>query len=199
MRVHSHNDRGMKLSAWAKREGIHYQTAWRWFHEGILPVDAVQLDSGTILVEEPLQPPASGVAFYARVSGSDQKADLERQLARLVVFATAKKLSVTKTVSEIGSGLNGKRSKLRQLLRDPTIGTIVVEHRERLARFGTEFLQAALAASGRKVLLVDEGELEDDLVQDMLDVLTSFCARLYGRRSAKNRAIRALEATKVAK
>jgi predicted site-specific integrase-resolvase len=112
----------------------------------------------------------------------------------LVQFATRKKLSVTKTVSEVGSGLNGKRTKLLRLLRDPTVGTIVVEHRERLARFGTEFLEATLSASGREVMVVEEGELEDDLVQDMVDVLTSFCARLYGRRSAKNRAKRALKA-----
>ena len=80
------------------------------------------------------------------------------------------------------------------MLRDPNIGTIVVEHRERLARFGTEFLESALSVSGRKVAVIEDGELKDDLVQDMVDVLTSFCARLYGRRSAKNRAKRALEA-----
>ncbi len=60
-------------------------------------------------------------------------------------------------------------------------------------RFGFEFLEAALAAQGRKLVVVDKGELEDNLVQDMIEVLTSFCARLYGRRSAKNKAKRALE------
>lgn len=159
-----------------------------------MPVDAVQLKTGTILVEDEAKPRATGVALYARVSSSEQKSDLERQLARLVEFATKKKLSVTKTVSEVGSGLNGKRTKLLRLLQDASIGTIVVEHRERLARFGTEFLEASLSVSGRKVVLIEDGELKDDLVQDMLDVLTSFCARLYGRRSAKNRAKRALEA-----
>ena len=90
---------------------------------------------------------------------------------------------MTKTVSEIGSGLNGKRTKLLRLLRDATIGTILVEHRERLARFGTEFL--ALSVSGRKLVLIEDGELKYGLVQDMVDVLTSFCARLYGRRSSE--------------
>jgi predicted site-specific integrase-resolvase len=184
----------MKLSEWAKQEGIHYTTAHRWFHEGVLPVDAIQLETGTILVQDEPKRAGAGVALYARVSSSDQKADLDRQLARLVQFATRKKLSVTKTVSEVGSGLNGKRTKLLRLLRDPTVGTIVVEHRERLARFGTEFIEATLSASGREVMVVEDGELEDDLVQDMVDVLTSLCARLYGRRSAKNRAKRALKA-----
>src|SRR5262244_1636893 len=72
--------------------------------------------------------------------------------------------------------------------------TIVVEHRDRLARFGSESIAAALAACGRKLVVVDETEMKDDLVQDMVDVLTWFCARLYGRRAAKNRAAKALAA-----
>ena len=184
----------MKLSEWAKRQGVHYQTAWRWFQQGVLPANAVQLPTGTILVEEQAEGPPGGVALYARVSGSDQKPDLNRQIARLVEFATKKKLLVTRTAKEVGSGLNGKRTKLLGLLGDPTIGTIVIEHRERLTRFGVEMVEAAMAASGRRLLVAEPGELRDDLVQDMVDVLTSFCARLYGRRSAKNRAKRALEA-----
>ena len=73
---------------------------------------------------------------------------------------------------------------------------IVVEHRDRLARFGTEHLAAVLAAQGRRNVVVDEGETDDDLVRDMIEVLTSMCARLYGRRGARNRALRALTAAK---
>lgn len=60
-------------------------------------------------------------------------------------------------------------------------------------RFGCEYVESALAAQGRRILVIDETELKDDLVQDMIDVLTSFCARLYGRRSAKNKAQKAVE------
>ncbi|MGH9001973.1 MAG: IS607 family transposase, partial [Acidimicrobiia bacterium] len=67
-----------------------------------------------------------------------------------------------------------------------------VEHRDRLARFGVEHLEAALSAQGRRVVVVDEGEVDDDLVRDMTEVLTSLCARLYGRRGARNRAEKAL-------
>jgi putative resolvase len=81
-----------------------------------------------------------------------------------------------------------------RLLADPSVHTIVVEHRDRLARFGAEYIEAAMSASGRKVVVVDQTEMKDDLVQDMVDVLTSFCARLYGRRAAKNRAAKALAA-----
>jgi predicted site-specific integrase-resolvase len=80
------------------------------------------------------------------------------------------------------------------LLKDPTITAVVVEHRERLARFGSEYIEAALAASGRRLFVMEEGELKDDLVEDMVSVLTSFCARRYGRRSAANRAKRAMKA-----
>jgi putative resolvase len=99
-------------------------------------------------------------------------------------------------VREVGSGLNGRRPRLARLLADPQVTTIVVEHRDRLARFGVEQLQAALSAHGRRVLVADVGEATDDLVRDMVEVLTSFCARLYGRRGARNRAMRALTAAK---
>ena len=129
-----------------------------------------------------------GDPLYARVSSHDQKADLERQLGRLVAWAGLRELAVTQVVTEVGSGLNGTRPKLRRLLADPKVSTIVVEHRDRLARFGVEYLEASLSAAGRTLLVVEDGELEDDLVRDMTEVLTSFCARLYGRRSAKRRA-----------
>jgi putative resolvase len=97
-------------------------------------------------------------------------------------------------VAEVGSGLNGKRRKLLRALRDPAVGLIVVEHRDRLSRFGFDLVEAALLASSRRVAVLEQGEVADDLVRDVLEVLTSLCARLYGRRSAKNRAKRALEA-----
>jgi putative resolvase len=119
---------------------------------------------------------------------------LERQLGRLAEYASRERLMVIRSVSEIGSGLNGHRAKIMRLLSDPAVQTIVVEHRDRLARFGSEYIEAALAACGRKLVVVDETEMKDDLVEDMIDVLTWFCARLYGRRGAKNRAAKALAA-----
>jgi predicted site-specific integrase-resolvase len=101
---------------------------------------------------------------------------------------------VSKVVQEIASGLNDHRPKLAQLLTDPTIGTIVVEHRDRFCRFGSEYVQAALAAQGRELVVVDSAEVDEDLVRDMTEILTSMCARLYGKRAAENRAKRALAA-----
>jgi putative resolvase len=127
-----------------------------------------------------------------------QRAGLDRQVARVTEWVTGQGLAVTEVVREVGSGLNGKRPKPRRILSDPAATVIVVEHRDRLARFGVEHLDAALAAQGRRVLVADPGETADDLVRDMIEVLTSMCARLYGRRGARNRALRAVTAAKTA-
>jgi putative resolvase len=185
----------MKLSEWAERQGIHYMTAWRWWKAGRLPVPAYQTPSGSIMVELPDSRPGR-VVLYARVSSHDQRLDLDRQIARVGRWATQEGLTVTEIVAEVGVGLNGNRAKLRRLLADPHATTIVVEHRDRLARFGVEYLAAALAAQGRRIVAVDADETTDDLVGDLVEVLTSLCARLYGRRGARNRAMRALTATK---
>ena len=184
----------MKLSEWARKQGINYRTAWRWFKTGQLPVTAVQTATGTILVQEAETAAEKSVALYARVSSSDQKGDAQRQLGRLVKYASENGLQVSKTVTEIGSGLNGRRGKLKRLLSDASVSVIVVEHRDRLMRFGAQYVEAALVASGRELIVVDAGELKDDLVQDMRDVLRSFGARLYGRRSAKHKAKQAMAA-----
>ena len=137
---------------------------------------------------------AARSVVYARVSAADQRADLARQVDRLAGEVTARGLSVDEVVREVGSGMTGRRPKLRRVLSDPTAMTVVVEHRDRLARFGVEHLEAALAAQGRRLLVVEEAEtaydlVADDLVRDMVEVLTSFCARLHGRRGARDRAL----------
>jgi predicted site-specific integrase-resolvase len=137
---------------------------------------------------------AGQVAVYARVSSADQRADLDRQVARVTTWAGGQHLAVSRVVTEVGSALNGRRKKFLALLRDPQVSTIVVEHRDRFARFGAEYVEAALAAQGRRLLVVDPSEVDDDLVRDVTEILTSLCTRLYGRRAAANRASRAVAA-----
>ena len=134
------------------------------------------------------------VAIYARVSSHDQKEDLQRQIERLRDFCMAKGMVIEKEISEIGSGLNGSRKKLLSLLSDKTIDTIVVEHADRLARFGVDYIEAGLSCSGKKIIIINKTEMKDDLMQDFVDVVTSMCARIYGKRSAKNKAQKALKA-----
>ncbi|WP_070896094.1 IS607-like element IS1535 family transposase [Mycobacterium tuberculosis] len=187
----------MNLAAWAESVGVNRHTAYRWFREGTLPVPAERVGR-LILVKTAASASAAaaGVVLYARVSSHDRRSDLDRQVARLTAWATERDLGVGQVVCEVGSGLNGKRPKLRRILSDPDARVIVVEHRDRLARFGVEHLEAALSAQGRRIVVADPGETTDDLVCDMIEVLTGMCARLYGRRGARNRAMRAVTEAK---
>ena len=167
--------------------GVHYDTAYHWWRNGLLPVPAEQLPSGTIIVHA--EPAVSGdCVVYARVSSRDQAESLDLQVARVTRWATE---NGHRVVTEVGSALNANRAKFKRLLSDPP-ATIVVEHRDRLMCFGSECVESALAAQGRRVVVVDSAEVEDDLVRDMTEVLTSLCVRVYGRRGAKARAAAAM-------
>jgi putative resolvase len=159
-----------------------------------LPVPAVRVNQRTVLVnpDAAVMQTRDGVGLYARVSSVDQRDDLDRQAARLTRWAAEAGLPVVRVEAEVGSGMNGRRAKVRRLLADPNVSVVVVEHRDRLGRMNTELVEAALSANGRRLVVVDDGEVDDDLVRDMVEVLTSFCARLYGKRSARNRAEKAL-------
>jgi len=184
----------VNLKEWAVANGVHPVTAYRWFREGKLPVPATRV-GGLILIDQPTATPPTGVSVvYARVSSADQRQDLERQVARVTTWATERNLSVDRVVTEVGPALNGRRKKLLALLGDPEVTTVVVEHRDRFARFGAEYVEAVLSASGRRLLVVDPAEVDDDLVRDVTEILTSLCARLYGRRAAANRAARGVAA-----
>jgi putative resolvase len=177
----------MKLSDYAKQVGITYKTAWQWWKAGQL--DAYQLPTGTIIVREP-QTVASGVALYARVSSADQKDDAVRQMQRLRDYAAARGYQVVVEVIEIASGLNDERPKLKKLLTDARIGVLVVEHRDRLTRFGYGYIATLLAQQGRRVEAIYPSDTGDGLVDDFVAVITNMAARLYGRRNSKRRAER---------
>ena len=190
-----------KISTWAKENGVHYRTAMAWLHEGTFPGKVERTPGGHYRVVEDDSADdneTARVVLYGRVSSSDQRADLARQVDRLRAFAAGRGLAEVEIVEEVGSGLNGHRRKLIKLLADPTVTTILVEHRDRLARFGVEYLEATLSAQGRSIVVAEAGEQKMDLVQDFIDVVTSMCARIYGRRAAKNRAKRAIAAAEEA-
>ena len=190
----------MRIREWAEREGFHPQTVWRWCREGKMPVPFERTATGAVIVHDPKYENATPTTAagrtvcYARVSRADQKNDLQRQGDRLKAFALNMGVDAPEVVTEIGSGVDDKRRKLNQLLADPTVTTIIVEHRDRLARMNVGLVESVLEASGRRLVVVDDAERDDDLTCDMSEVLTLFCARLYDRKSAKRRAEQALEA-----
>ena len=187
--------RRISLTAWGRLYGFDKSTTSRLHLTGKLPPElrVEQLPNGRYYVVVP--PESDGrCVVYARVSSNDQKDDLDRQVGRVVEWAIQQGHRPGEVVREIGSGLNGNRWRLRRLVADHTVKTIVVEHRDRLCRFGFEYLESALAGRGARIFVVDDSEVDDDLVRDVTEVMTSLCARLYGRRSARRRAEKAMEA-----
>ncbi|WP_192756341.1 IS607 family transposase [Actinopolymorpha pittospori] len=187
----------MNLTDWARAQGIAPRTAYRWFPEGTLPVPAERVGPRMILVniDANTSPSMSGgVGLYARVCSHGQRSDLDRQTARLSVWAGKAGHEVVRVESEIGSGVDGCRPRAKRLLADPKVTTVVVEHKDRLGCMNVELIGASLSATGHRLVVLDDGEVEEDLVRDFVEVLTLLCAGLYGRGSAKDRARRALEA-----
>jgi putative resolvase len=148
----------------------------------------VRVNQRTVLIspDAPTGPAAAAYGLYARVSSHDKREDLDRQVARLTTWAADAGGRVVRVEAEVGSGMNGSRAKVRRAAGGPEGDRVVVEHRDRLGRMNTEVVESALSAHGRRLVVLDDGEVADDLVRDMVEVLTSFCARLYGRRSARD-------------
>ena len=189
----------MKLKDYARQQGVSYRTAWRWWKAGKLP--GHQMDTGTILIEPDAVAPSGvtqHVAVYVRVSSAENKGNLESQAERLAAYCAARGYQVAKVVKEVGSGINDARPKLLALLEDQSVSLIVVEHKDRLTRFGFRYLDTLLRAQGRAIEVVNQAENgTEDLLADLTAIVYSFCARLYGQRQAKRKAeviVRELEA-----
>jgi len=178
----------MKLSQYAKQQGISYSTALRWWHQGV--IRGYQAPSGTIIVEAEAKPHTreDRVAIYARVSSAEQRENLERQVERLVQYCTVRGYQVTQIVKEIASGVTDSRPKLLALLKDHQTTRIVVEHKDRLTRFGFRYLETLLELQGRTIEVVNVAENDkEDLIADLVAIVYSFTARLYGQRRAKRK------------
>jgi predicted site-specific integrase-resolvase len=122
------------------------------------------------------------------VSSAEHRANLDRQAERLVAYASARGYQVSQVVKEIGSGVNESRPKFLALLADPTIGKIVIEHKDRGTRFGFRYIETLLGTTGREIEVVNTAENStEDLLSDLTSIIYSFCARLYGQRRAKRK------------
>ena len=177
----------MRLSDYAKQVGVSYRTAWRWYKSG--KISGYQLDTGTIIVTElDHSPLPEKIVIYARVASAGNKHQLDTQAERLVRYCEANGYQIHAIYKEIGSGLNDSRRQLSKMLNDATITRIVVEHKDRLTRFGFNDIELLLTQRGciiEVVNLADDGK--EDLVEDLVSIIYSFCARLYGKRRAKRK------------
>jgi putative resolvase len=170
----------MKLSDYAKSIGVSYKTAWRMWQRGEL--NAEQLPSGTVIVK--LNNSINkGVIIYARVSSSENRANLDSQAQRLESYCTAKGYQIKRIVKEVGSGVNDNRKKLIAELTKDDYSLIVVEHKDRLTRVGFNYIKVLLNQLNKDIEVVNLAvERTDDLMQDFVSIITSFCARLYSIR-----------------
>ena len=119
---------------------------------------------------------------------AEQKEDLERQMQRLKDYAASKGYQVTKMVSELASGLNDRRPKLMKVLTDASVGIVVIEHRDRLTRFGFNYIEQLMQMQGRRLEVLFPNDTDTDLEDDFIAVITSMASRISGRRTSQRRA-----------
>jgi putative resolvase len=178
----------MKLSKWAKNKGIQYGTALKWFHQGKIE-GAYQIDTGTILVEDSLNSKKINKVFiYSRVSSTNRRKELNYQIDRISQFANSRGYTIDKIYKEVASGMNDNRTQLWNMINE-TPTHIIIENKDRLTRFGFNYLEKLLNKLGCEVIVMNKDrEDETDLMKDLVSIITSFCCRLYGLRRGQNKA-----------
>lgn len=174
------------LKDYAHEHGIKYRAAWNRFKLGKIP-QATQDEFGKILLPENESKP-SYVVCYARVSSSENKKNLDAQAKRLTDYCAAKGYIVNEIIKECASGLNDKRPKLERILKNRNVTRIIVEHRDRLSRFGFHYLEILAEHKQCEIEVINQADNgRDDLMQDFVSIITSFTARLYGLRRSKRK------------
>lgn len=185
----------IKASEYAKKISLNVRTVYRYYHNGKIK-GYQDKETGTIFILNPFKNEnnednlKNKVVLYARVSSSENKTNLESQLEKLRLFASAKGYQIVKEIKDIGSGLNDNRSKLNELFEKElnNFEILLVEHKDRLTRFGFNYIDILLKSHNKKIEvinLVDNNK--EELIQDFVSVITSFCARIYSQRISKRK------------
>lgn len=179
-----------KLSQYAKENSVTYRTAFNHFKRGLIS-GAYQLPTGTIVIpdyKENNYNKQEYVVTYARVSSSENKSNLDKQSERLSDFCSAKGWIIKENIKEIGSGINDNRKKLSKVLKEGKATKIVVEHKDRLTRFGFNYIKELCHKFNCDIIIINEAqEAKEDVIQDFVSIITSFCAKIYGQRRNKRR------------
>ena len=184
----------IKLSDYAKLYGYRYQTVWNKFKEGKIP-GAFKNEYGSVYVNIDEDNDLTGkVTIYARVYSSENKANLDKQVERLTQYAIMRGYNIVQTVTEIGSGINDKRPKLEKLLRSSGYSKIIVEHKDRLTRFGFNYIETLLSTKGISIEIVNPSvNDESNLMEDLVSIIYSFSARIYGLRRSTRKTEKIIE------
>jgi len=181
--------RYIKLCDYAKNHSVTYRTAWNRFNAGKIPNSFKNRD-GQILIEiiNEKNIDLTKVAIYARVLSNKNIKNLDEQAIILTHYAIAKGYQIVKVIKEVGSGVNDNRKKLKKLLESEDWGTLIVEHKDRLTRFSFNYIEILLNKECRKIEVVNLAEDEkSDLMQDLVSIIYSFSAKMYGLRRSKRK------------
>lgn len=175
-----------KLSEYAKEHNVTYHTAFNHYHKGLIK-GAYQLPTGTIVIpdDHTVNKPEY-IVTYARVSSSENVDNLKTQSQRLIDFCNAKGWQTHENIMEIGSGINDNRKKLLKILSEEKATKLIVEHKDRLTRLGYNFIKLICDKINCELIIINNSETEkEDLIQDFVNIITSFCAKIYGQRRSK--------------
>jgi len=178
--------------------GISLSTAYRWIKSGKLKEEFRTLGNhrrfNLSSIHSQFIPSSNNklTVLYSRVSSHDQKQDLITQQSKLLHFAQINHFNNIKVISDLGSGLNFKKSGLNHLLQlilTQQIQTLIINHKDRLLRFGSELIFKLCDFYHIKVIILEDKSLsfEETLTHDVIELMTVFCAKLYGKRSHKNK------------
>ena len=185
-------DRLISIGELAELKAVSVDTIRRWEKDG--KIKSVRTDGGhrryrlTDFVEQKL----GKTIAYARVSSHDQKSDLDRQDAVLSAYCLSQGWEF-EVIRDLGSGMNYRKKGLQKLINallDGEVARLVISHKDRLLRFGSELIFAVCEHHGVEVVILNKKEdaaFEEDLASDVLEIITVFSARLYGSRSNENK------------
>ena len=185
----------MKLSEVAKRLGITKRTLYNWEKRGKVAFEKIGslnyisyadfCELAHIQMEE-----KEKVVIYCRVSSTQNKENLETQAKRLTDYCIAKGYQIHAVIKEFGSGINDSRPKLVTLLQKGDFTRLVVEHKDRLTRIGFNYLKLFLEKDNKTIEVVNNAETDkEDLIQDFVSIITSYCAKIYGKRRTKRKTL----------
>ena len=184
----------IKISILARDLGIHRNTLYTWHKEGkiefvkVNKLNYVTRETYNRLMNIREEKKEEKVIIYCRVSTPTRKSNLETQKSRLISFANAKGYKVHKVYVEIGSGFNDNRKKLQKILDDQDFTILLVEHKDRLTRVGFNYLETLLNKLGKKIEVVNSVDTDEkDIIQDFISIITSYTARIYGKRRTKRK------------
>ena len=181
----------IKLSQWAKRNKLTYVSAYNHYKQGLIDNIKV-LKTGTVLVgieDEQISTnniSNKSVILYSRVSSNQMKDNLIRQDQRLYDYAISNGFNIIDRILEVGSGMNDHRNKLIKLFQRDDWKYLIVEHKDRLTRFGFNYIETLLNRLNKEIIVIDQSiEDKNDIMSDLISIIYSFSARIYGKRRNK--------------